>query len=466
MLNKKIIRLASALKSLNLNTYANDVLLLKQAVSKQSIVSLGIPEVIAKILIQKFDKNAFTIAKWIKEYYSYLPNMLDAIKYDSFADRGMKFYIDMYESTENEESYLNFLNKEDFHIPDFIDLENSKKIIKDEIEEILFDSTFFKSLFIKEILSKKIINLHQYKDLSFNDATIKWESKKIFEDTPALKKYPDGFKWIDVGKRCDLIRGPMSNCGSALSRTSGEYTIYTLFDEINNPHVMVTYDFDDKRIHADVGKGQSDVKEKYHPYVLDLINTLGGWLDTSKQGSVQLRIKYRLRDIIHSIERLVLSEEVFPGHEESRKNTTHHVDDIYKFYDKDRNVFYTDYYNVISQKDFNNAKEWFIKNEKPKTYYIEQNNWKKFKEADFAKLIFRRKAYEDLISKNIINPLSFLEFEKIYINKKASQIPAGMQNFILNTGLFGGSTNEVDDDDDDDNDDDEILGKNIYKNNI
>ena len=36
--------------------------------SKQDIVNIGFPEVIASILYEKYGSNAFTIAKWYKEY--------------------------------------------------------------------------------------------------------------------------------------------------------------------------------------------------------------------------------------------------------------------------------------------------------------------------------------------------------------------------------------------------------------
>ena len=40
------------------------------AESKQSIVNLGFPEVIASILYEKYGKNAFVVSKWYKDYFT------------------------------------------------------------------------------------------------------------------------------------------------------------------------------------------------------------------------------------------------------------------------------------------------------------------------------------------------------------------------------------------------------------
>ena len=39
--------------------------------SKQNLINIGIPEVIAKILFEEFGNNAFLIGKWFKEYNLY-----------------------------------------------------------------------------------------------------------------------------------------------------------------------------------------------------------------------------------------------------------------------------------------------------------------------------------------------------------------------------------------------------------
>jgi hypothetical protein len=48
------------------------MILLKSLIfeSKQSIVNLGYPEIIASLFYEKFGNKAYQLAKWYKEYYA------------------------------------------------------------------------------------------------------------------------------------------------------------------------------------------------------------------------------------------------------------------------------------------------------------------------------------------------------------------------------------------------------------
>ena len=66
-MNTRIISLFKALEKMDI--YVNDPLLLKIAASSiSSIISLGYPPIMAKIMREMFGDNAFLVSKWLKEY--------------------------------------------------------------------------------------------------------------------------------------------------------------------------------------------------------------------------------------------------------------------------------------------------------------------------------------------------------------------------------------------------------------
>ena len=90
-----------------------DKLIQKQASSISGIVSLGYPEVIAKIIRNLFGKNSYIIAKWIKDYYSYyhgdFVNKLGGTLSGYFNIGTIKFYANMYDAAnKGNEKYADF----------------------------------------------------------------------------------------------------------------------------------------------------------------------------------------------------------------------------------------------------------------------------------------------------------------------------------------------------------------------
>jgi hypothetical protein len=287
--------------------------------SKQQIVNLGYPDLIASMLFDKFGKHAFVISKWLREYDGRLSQEDDGKhskhwwnNANNYARRGELSLSDMlkvYEAakSDNREKYKKELIDAlpDYYADDddefYLDLGEVEKEWKKEIEEKLFDNMFFNSVFMKNVINGKI-NPNEYKKLSFDEAKKKYDEKRVFADQEPLKSYEDGYKWINVGPRCELVGKKMDNCGSTgvMSRDPDK-TMITLFDKENNPHVVVTYSPNENRISGDEGRGSSAVKSKYHDYVLDLAKFLGAKFDYTRTKSNLLKMKAifgeKLKDI-------------------------------------------------------------------------------------------------------------------------------------------------------------------------
>jgi len=213
----------------------------------------------------------------------------------------------------------------------------------------LFSSDFFEyNDLIKAIISGELKDISQYKKLDFSAAQDKYDKQNIFKDRKAIKVYENGYKWIDVGMRCQLVGKLMKNCGSAgLMSYDDNRTLLTLFDSRNKPHVVVTYSPNEKRISSDQGVGSSEVKGKYHDYILDLAKFLGARFDVDKTKSKSLKIKYLLSGVVQNLEEL-------PG------------GDTYNTYFKfsaNNKVYYTDGSVVVSDDDVKKANDVQLNND-------------------------------------------------------------------------------------------------------
>ena len=163
---------------------------------------------------------------------------------------------------------------------------------KAEIKENFSEDIFFKSVFVKDIISGKIPDLKPYTKLAYQEAQDKYDKKRVFKEAEPLKTYPNGWKWINVGPKCQLVGGQMKNCGSTgVMSMDPDRTMITLFDPRNKPHVVVTWSPGDKRISGDEGVGGSAVKEIYQEYVFDLADILGARFDFDRTKSDVMKIK-------------------------------------------------------------------------------------------------------------------------------------------------------------------------------
>lgn len=281
--------------------------------SKQSIIGLGYPEIIAKLLYQKCEDNAFLIARWYKEYRSKDEdaNWWNREMSRSFTnDAPVADLCQLYNATFDAENYVRVADHLDFPPPqspvDEVFLSRRRQELKAQIEKTFFSEYFFEYYqLIKDIITGKLTDIAPYKRMPFREAAQKYEERKIFSDTTPIKMYKDGFKWINVGKKCPLVGGLMGNCGSVgVMSLDRDATMITLFGPDNKPHVVVTYSPNDKRISGVEGGASSVAKTKYHKYILDLVEVLGGNYDYARSRSTLLRMKYILRDKAKNIRQI------------------------------------------------------------------------------------------------------------------------------------------------------------------
>jgi len=314
--------------------------------SVQSIVNLQYPDIIASMLYDKFGKNTYLIAKWLKEYHSYKFQSRDGTQTnfpgdwfirsvgDSFFSKrydSLGTYMQLYDAAKiSKEEYNRVSDENDlsgFKEDEYFDQADVVNEIKEAVKGKFFEDIFFKSTLIQDIMNGKITDLAPYKNSSFGDAKDKYDKKRMFKDTPALKTYDNGWKWVNAGEKCQLVGGLMKNCGSTgVMSWDKDRTMLTLFDKGNKPHVVATFSPNEKRISGVEGVAGSEPKEKYHDYVLDIAEFLGADFDEEKSKSSSLRLKSILKNIPHTLE--VVSSGSY--------------NDYYKVTLKDGSEYYTD----------------------------------------------------------------------------------------------------------------------------
>lgn len=281
--------------------------------SKQSIVNLGFPEVIAALFYKKYGDKAYILAKWYREFagHSNDPKWFFT-KYTGFG--GSLKVIDMlelYNSTfKGSDEYIKTLIKKGISHKDEYDesmLIEERDVWLDEVKEKFFDKNiFFKSYNLtKDFIDGKLKNVGPYKDLDFWVATQKYDENRIFNTITPLKTYSTGYKWINVGKRCEFVHHHMKNCGSVgVMSTDEDRTMVVLFSADNKPHVMTTYSPNEHRISGIEGAGSSIVKDEYSDYIIDLGKVLNAKIDIGRLNNNYLKIKYLLGDKLSKLKRI------------------------------------------------------------------------------------------------------------------------------------------------------------------
>jgi len=284
--------------------------------SKQSIVGLGFPEFIAKLLYERFGKHAFLMAKWFRGYKYYggkeePPKHWWKLLRPGFGETvSLPDLTYLYNATDSPESYRAALEHLGLHIDegesyDEYYLQEQKQALAQEIKEQLFKDIAFTGYSIVRAIESGEVNPTPYKNLTLMDAQEKYDKKQVFKVKKPLKVYPNGYKWIDVGKKCFMLGNMMRNCGSAgLMSSDPDRTIIALFDAKGMAHVMVTYSPNEGRISGDQGGASTEVKEDYHDYVLDLAEFLKAHFDVDKSKSKALKVKYLLRGKAEDIQKI------------------------------------------------------------------------------------------------------------------------------------------------------------------
>lgn len=318
--------------------------------SVQNLVNIGFPKIIASVLNSNFGKNAYLVGKWYREYDSYGSDRgnkwwsrptFTMMK----SDREIRVYVEMYEMLQKVNTKEEFEKERDLiqkkYMYESLDFSEQKKdlirYLKTEIENKFLDSSFFDKRIIKDIKNGILTDVKPYEKLDFSDANKKYEEKIIFSDLTPVKSYPNGWRWINVGKRCEYVGNMMRNCGSAgVMSYDEDRTIIALFDKENIPHVVVTYSPNEKRISGDEGGASTPVKNEYADYVLDLAKTLGVNFDSEKTTSKFLKIKYELGDKLKTIKQ-VPGKSIF--------------NEVYEIKLVDGKVYFTNGYEVISKQE-------------------------------------------------------------------------------------------------------------------
>lgn len=328
--------LQESLLKLGLGSEARQV---KTASSISSIISLGYPPLLAKIIREMFGKNSYLVAKWIQDYYgTRLLEQFGGAASGYFGKSNIQLYLELYDAaSKGGDAYRKFQEKNGFEVEEFPELDLKKSSAIEEIKEAITNDIFFYNSFTKEILTGNLTDLNQYKKLSYNEALEKHNRKRIFQDAEPMKVYSDGYRWVNVGPKCELVGREMSNCGSAgVMSADPDKTILTLFDENNKPHVLLTYSPNDHRISGFEGAAGSEPKDKYHNYILDLENLLGAKIDTDSVGgqSKFLKLKVLLKNFAQNIERI-------PG-----QST---FEEYFKITNLQGNIYISNYYTLIPE---------------------------------------------------------------------------------------------------------------------
>ena len=78
--------------------------------SKENIINLGFPRVLASLFYKNFGKHAYLFAKWFKDYHAHRyaddPNWFKII-FDTFYDKPNKWdLVQLYNATDSIENYL------------------------------------------------------------------------------------------------------------------------------------------------------------------------------------------------------------------------------------------------------------------------------------------------------------------------------------------------------------------------
>jgi hypothetical protein len=156
----------------------------------------------------------------------------------------------------------------------------------------------------------------------------------------------------------------MRNCGSAgVMSSDPDRTIIALFDPNNKPHVMTVYSPNQNRISGDEGRGSSQVKSIYHPYVLDLAKILNAKFDWNISKSKLLQLKYRLNQIPAKVSNI---RKLFP--------TDDSTFDEYFTFTIDNNTYYSNSYSAISKSDTKLLAQKLLNNEITNIYpKVKQN---------------------------------------------------------------------------------------------
>jgi hypothetical protein len=333
--------------------------------AKADITNLGYPEIVSRLFYEKFGNLAPLMAKWYKNHKAAGreddPDWWRRM-WSARAGYSLPTLTYLYEHSGDLKTFLEACEHEDVQPMKGLTqetLQSQRDWLVNRLRDELFGERFFTHYsLITDIMSGKLKDIAPYKRLRFYDAQKKYEKRRYFQESEPIKVYENGFRWIDVGPRSEIIHEQMKNCGSSgVMSLDKDRTIIALFGPNGKPHVMVTYSPNEKRISGDECAGSTAVKPEYHQYVMDLADQLGAKFDVHKSKSPELAIKYRLRNVAQSIETLSTNKYGF--------------DSYFRFVVNGR-AFYTDGARVASEEEVNRAGQMIKSGELKSNYPPEE----------------------------------------------------------------------------------------------
>ena len=362
----------------------------KIATSVPRLKSLGYPEVIAQLFVKRFGKNSYIIAQWMNDYHGFGGRKTPSEWINDvgrFSGSNMGTLLQMLEAADiGEDAYdkwaleaghpkLSEAGGYDYSSGTYrpAELESHVKSVKREIEEQFYGDAFFDRDLIRDIVSGATTNVKQFRKMNFTDARDKYMSKKIYSDLKSELEFEDGYRWINVGPRCDIIGRDMKNCGSTgVMSLDPDRTMLTLVDKNDKPHIVTTYSPNEKRISAPEGIGSSAPKEKYHKHILDLISHLGVRLYEKSGGtkSKELDQKYLLRGSDFKVEPIRMDN--YGAHMRLSING---------------NIWFSNYYVFISEEDITKVRNYMVNDEGHREKIIKRSNITEPRDATIDELI-------------------------------------------------------------------------------
>ena len=299
-----------------------------QTSSKQSILNLGFPDMVAAMFLEMFGKNAFLLARWYKEYIIG-ENLGNKDTGTDWWKRAKSDWNKVFDPVAITQLYTAASVSLDAYYDERVKIGADRtkqalsnvtqpqvlEMLKRSLKETLFETdSFFRAQLIVDIMSGKVANLQPYKSLSLADAEDKYDNKRVFRDAEPFKAYPNGWRWINVGKQCQLVGKQMRNCGSTgLMSADANKSMLVLFDNHDKSHVVATLSPTDGRISGFEGAASTQPKSEYDDYMIDLIKTLGLDFDYHNTKSKTLKLKVALAGKYKSVEQISAGglEELF-----------------------------------------------------------------------------------------------------------------------------------------------------------
>jgi hypothetical protein len=160
--------------------------------SKQSLMKLGLPEIIASLISEKFGKNDFIVANWYKDQSGYkfkevtwtpdhkrvesehpnYPSDWWVKANDEWSSRGGLSVVDLvniFQAAQEDptgEKYRKLMDEKGYSPSEDWDQQKTLKMLRGSLSDKLFNQTFFSyNVMIQDIESGKLTDLKPYKDL-------------------------------------------------------------------------------------------------------------------------------------------------------------------------------------------------------------------------------------------------------------------------------------------------------------